>query len=527
MRLSGTALRLLLTLLVALVSPGGSALADKRVALVIGNADYRNAGVLANPRNDARSVGAALSALGFDVDTGLDLDRDGFVASLRRFGDRMEGATAAVFYYAGHGLQVNGANYLLPTDAKLLKEVHLDYEAVALSTVLRTMEGGGRVNIVFLDACRDNPLGRNLGSGGRSVVGRGLARVDASLGTLISFATAEGRIADDGKGRNSPYTAALVKHLQTPGLELGKVLLRVRQDVLQATNNEQVPWEHSSLTREFYFSPQAPANSAGSTPSTAPAVSSAEIVFWQSIQSSGNASDFQAYLAQFPFGVYAALARNRLAALGPAADAKPSAVASIPERPKPNEPIVKPLNTTMYAAGQTVIRNQPVVGGKTVQTLSSGEAVVVTGEIQDPPFYEVRRSAGGVGYVAKIMLQSSRTESQSAPPASTSSMVRPLNMVMHAKGAVSVRDIPSTYAPVLKSLANGESVTVTGEVIGASWYQINTNAGIGYIQKDGLVRDIPKSDDRKIQDDRQKILNDFEKAKRTLEELSDSVSLRG
>ena len=190
----------------------GFAQTERRVALVIGNSAYKNTVPLPNPRNDAQAIGAALRRVGFNVDVRVDVDKRGFDDALRRFGDRLEGATAAVFFYAGHGLQVDGRNYLLPVDARLEKARDLTYETVDVSTVLREMEATRRVNLVFLDACRDNPLSRSLANalGTRSVaVGRGLAPVDAATGTLISYATKDGNTAADGAGRNSPFTTAL------------------------------------------------------------------------------------------------------------------------------------------------------------------------------------------------------------------------------------------------------------------------------------------------------------------------------
>lgn len=227
------------------------AVAEKRVALVVGNSAYRHAAALPNPVNDAKAVGEAFRRLGFDVEVATDLDKAGMDGALRRFGDRLEGADAGAFFYAGHGVQVNGVNYLLPIDARLLNERALSFEVVNIQTVLAQMEAAKRVNLVFLDACRDNPLGRNLASSGRSAVGRGLARIDAATGTLISYATKEGEIAADGSGRNSPYTTALLKHMETPGLDVGLMLRRVRADVLRATNDRQAPWEYGSLLGEF------------------------------------------------------------------------------------------------------------------------------------------------------------------------------------------------------------------------------------------------------------------------------------
>jgi hypothetical protein len=234
------------------------AAAQKRVALVIGNAAYTHAGRLANPANDAADIAAALKAVGIDAILGVDLDRRGFDAKLREFSRAIADADAAIFYYAGHGLQVGLRNYLIPTDAELQGERDLEFETVSLDFVMRQMEIGreGKTNIVFLDACRDNPLARNLARamGTRSVgLGRGLAEVQAGVGTFIAYATKPGEVALDGDGRNSPFTGALAKAVKAPGKSLTAVMVDVRKEVLTATRNRQVPWDHSALTGEFYF----------------------------------------------------------------------------------------------------------------------------------------------------------------------------------------------------------------------------------------------------------------------------------
>ncbi|MGD9925611.1 MAG: caspase family protein [Pseudorhodoplanes sp.] len=240
-------------------APAASAVqGGPRVALVIGNGKYRTAPELANPANDARDVSAALRALGFKVIEGYDLDSAGMRAKIGEFGAAMQGAATTLFFYAGHGVQVAGNNYLIPTDARLERPSALSTEAIAVDTILSDMETEKRINLVFLDACRDNPLSRSLarafGGGARSAaVGQGLAQLNAGIGTLITFATSPNRIALDGTGRNSPFTAALLKHIHTPNLEVRTLLTRVRADVIRETNERQVPWDHSSLTGEFYF----------------------------------------------------------------------------------------------------------------------------------------------------------------------------------------------------------------------------------------------------------------------------------
>ena len=273
-----SAILLCLGAMLAAVVLAEPAAAQKRVALVIGNAAYTHAGRLANPANDATDMAAALKGLGIEVILGLDLDRRGFDTRLRSFSRALADADVGILYYAGHGLQVGLRNYLVPTDAQLQSERDLEFETVALDFVMRQMEIGreGKTNIVFLDACRDNPLARNLARamGTRSVgVGRGLAEVQAGVGTFIAYATKPGEVALDGDGRNSPFTAALAKAVQVPGKGLTAVMVDVRREVLAATRNRQVPWDHSALTGEFYFHL---ASAPAMLPKTAPPAPPAE-----------------------------------------------------------------------------------------------------------------------------------------------------------------------------------------------------------------------------------------------------------
>jgi uncharacterized caspase-like protein len=251
------------------ISPAAWA-GDTRVALVIGNSGYVNANKLANPANDAADMGAHLKKLGFNVFLGLDLDKAGFDAKIRDFSAALEESGTAILFYAGHGLQVGGVNYLVPVDAKLARERDLEFEAVKLDFILKQMELGreNKTNIVFLDACRDNPLTRSLSRnmGTRSTaVGQGLAQVDAGVGTFIAYSTQPGNVALDGAGRNSPFTAALTTRMVEPGRNLTSVMIDVRKDVIAATSGKQVPWDHSALTGEFFFDPKsAPAGDGAS-----------------------------------------------------------------------------------------------------------------------------------------------------------------------------------------------------------------------------------------------------------------------
>jgi uncharacterized caspase-like protein len=269
---------LVLTVAAAALLHPAAAAAQKRVALVVGNSAYAHATPLANPVNDAGDIGAALNEAGFEVILGLDLDKRGFDLKVRDFSRALAAADTGVLFYAGHGLQVAGRNHLIPIDAQLLSERDLDFEAVSLDLVLKQMEldREARTNIVFLDACRDNPLARNLARsmGTRSTsIGRGLAQVETGVGTFIAYSTQPGNVALDGAGRNSPFAAALIRAVREPGRNLNALMIEVRKEVLGATNGRQIPWDHSSLTGDFYFHR---VSLPGVLPGTAPAAPDAD-----------------------------------------------------------------------------------------------------------------------------------------------------------------------------------------------------------------------------------------------------------
>ncbi|MDX2155621.1 MAG: caspase family protein [Hyphomicrobiaceae bacterium] len=244
----------------------------RRVALVVGNSAYQHTAALANPRNDASDMAGALERTGFEVIVALDAGKTDMDRALRAFADKVASADVALFYYAGHGLQVGNQNFLVPVEARLARERDLEFEAVKLDFVLRQMEidRDGKTTIVMLDACRDNPLTRNLARsmGTRSTaVGQGLAPAATGVGTFIAYSTQPGNVALDGAGRNSPFTAALLSNLAVTGRNLNATMIEVRKAVIGATNGRQVPWDHSALTGDFYFVPAAGAVAGGVTPS--------------------------------------------------------------------------------------------------------------------------------------------------------------------------------------------------------------------------------------------------------------------
>ena len=323
-RVAGLAVAIVAIGLVLAVAFGRAASAEQRVALVIGNAAYTTVPALTNPANDAALMASTLGDVGFDVVTARDADRDEMAAAIREFGKRLRAAgpqAVGLFYYAGHGVQANGVNYLIPVDAPIGNEADLETAAVSAQWVLSQMDyAGNALNIVILDACRNNPF-----AGGFRSLGRGLARMDAPSGALVAYAAAPGQTAADGSGANSPYTAALADAMRTPGLDLEDVFKRVRVSVESATGRAQTPWEESSLKGDFFFVPPAGATTPPADSTTAAHDQAVDLAFWDSIKDSTNPANFEAYLQQFPNGAFTPLARVRLAELSGAQTNRESA----------------------------------------------------------------------------------------------------------------------------------------------------------------------------------------------------------
>src|ERR1700686_747599 len=224
--------------------------ADKRVGLVMGNSAYQNVNRLANPTNDSEAMSAMLKKAGFDV---VDLKRDLNVSEMRRalrdFSDTVRDADVVIVYFAGHGIEIDGVNYVIPVDAVLERDIDAFDEAIPLDRILTVIEPAKQLRLVILDACRDNPFNKTMKRMvGSRAIGRGLAKVEPeSPNTLIAFAAKAGSTASDGDSKNSPFTAALVKHIAKPGLDLRKAFGFVRDDVLKNTSNKQEPYVYGSL----------------------------------------------------------------------------------------------------------------------------------------------------------------------------------------------------------------------------------------------------------------------------------------
>jgi uncharacterized caspase-like protein len=291
--------------------------AERRVALVIGNGKYHHVARLANPTNDARLIAETLQAVGFTLVGGkaqLDLDKNAFDDTVQDFGNAIQGAGVALFYYAGHGLQVRGANYLAPVSANPSKEADMDFQMTNADHVLRQMEGAGtRLNLLLLDACRNNPFAMR----GVRATGSGLAQMQAPEGTLISYATQPGNVALDGDDGHSPYAWALASTLRKPGLALFEMFNEIGLAVMKRTGGLQQPWVSSSpIMGMFYFSgmpAQPPAVPLQPPPASPDGRDDAiETAFWNSVKEQKHADAFRNYLQWYPQGKFAGLARLKI-----------------------------------------------------------------------------------------------------------------------------------------------------------------------------------------------------------------------
>ncbi len=300
-----------MAVLVLLVLGTRAAIAGERVALVIGNGDYQHVQRLANPRNDAGDVAKALRALGFDVDLQLDLDRAGMWRAVKTLARRAKDADAALFFYAGHGVQKDRLAYLIPTDAMLDSEVDLPAFAVRLNELLAPLDGRRRPTLVFLDACRNDPFAGEGDASRGLVASSGLGAPSAGAGMLIAYATGEGDTADDGRQRNSPFTKALLSHLGTPGLEVKSMLTRVRQELI-TSGGRQLSETSDRLLGDFYFKQPEPQQPVAGPTGPGSLADRSDFVFWNAVQGSTDPSDIQLFLDQFPTSPLVPLAQRRL-----------------------------------------------------------------------------------------------------------------------------------------------------------------------------------------------------------------------
>src|SRR5690242_2351802 len=288
-----------------LASPAWSA---ARVALVIGNGAYQHVPALPNPPNDASDIAASFRRLGFDVRLVKNGNFDDMRRALLDFGHRARGAEMAIVFYAGHGMEIAGENWLIPVDAALRTDADAEQEAITLKSVMVTVSNASKLGLVLLDACRNSPFAaqmqRTLRT--RSLVSRGFARVEPNGSVLVAYAAKDGTTAADGSGRNSPFTSALLKNLETPGLEINFLFRSVRDDVIAATHDQQEPFLYGSLSKEAIFlkpplTPPRTGSPAVPTPAALPPPGpAADEVSWSLIKDTGNIEQLRRFIRQFP-----------------------------------------------------------------------------------------------------------------------------------------------------------------------------------------------------------------------------------
>jgi formylglycine-generating enzyme required for sulfatase activity len=399
----------------------------QRIALVIGNGAYSDA-PLRNPPNDAQLMARILRGLGFVVMERTDLGQADMKRAILDFGRRLEKAgsdAVGLFFYAGHGLQLKGTNYLVPIDATIRREGDVEVLAVDAGWVLAQMEyARNPLNIVILDACRNNPYSRGFRD-----AGGGLARMEAPSGTLIAYATRPGMVSADGTGDNSPYTGVLARVMQTPGLSLNDVFIQTRVAVMAATNDEQVPWEEGGLTGKFYFNAETPARPEPAPVGTAeveaqPAPRLApkspdprsgfderllELTFWETINESTDPADFESYLKSYPTGAYAELARNRLSRLG---GAQVAALA-----PATTDFDIIEMDAPYVVTKIANLREGPSTDYAKVGRLEAGTEIDVTGKVEDANWYRIARAGAAPAFIYGGLITDA-TPAPAPPPAS-------------------------------------------------------------------------------------------------------------
>jgi hypothetical protein len=345
------------------IAGDGVARADRRVALVVGNATYKtNAMSLTNPANDAQDVTSALKDLGFDVLSVANVNKRDMDVALGKFARMATGADSALFYYAGHGIQYQGRNYLVPVDAVLEDEISVRYEMTAIDDIRDALDRAEGVKIMILDACRNNPLAdRMRKSGGSRAIGgdRGLARIDRAQGSIIVYATSADQIAEDGVGRNSPFTSAMLKRIQEPGLEIEMMFRRVSADVATQTGGRQRPETFVSLQSEYYLNQN-------------------DLIAWDKMKDHADVAGLRDFIKKFPSSPQTGVARDRIDQLEREAQQRvANAVGPRPPQPTPSPPGGSPRTDAIVKEQAPPPQQQALVIDKGPQAARSGPGVVI------------------------------------------------------------------------------------------------------------------------------------------------------
>jgi uncharacterized protein YgiM (DUF1202 family) len=486
------ALSAALALMLALAA-ANPAVAEPRVALVIGNSAYQgDLPALPNPANDAKLMARTLKSVGFDVVEAEDASQDQMKKAIAEFSDKLAAAGSegtGLFFYAGHGLQVAGENYLIPVDAKIKTERDVDLVAVSASTVLKQMDfAGSAVNIVILDACRNNPLPSSARS-----MGRGLAEIKTTArGSFLAYSTAPGSTAADGDGINSPYTKALAETITEPGLSISDVFQEVRTKVLASTGNQQTPWDSSSLTGRFYFKAPDPTQTAAVPPPPA-AGSDAEMklktekTYWDSVKDSGDPEDIQLYLTKYPNGYFVDLANAKLeelkggtqvasAEMGNVSTVSRDSVAD-PSKLQAQEPAAQPTALSFIAQSQTVyaksggqVRSEPAANASLMSKLQTNTEVTATGISSDGKWWRVALADGRTGYMHKTVVSEQPIQTASAAPAQPAQPAQPASVQTLGPDAFEPASAPQQQAPATSQGAEVGQALLSGV---ASQFGIN------------------------------------------------------
>lgn len=324
-----------------------SALSKTHVALIIGNSKYKSVPALKNPRNDAEDISVALTEMGYDVTVHIDSKYETMRNALSAFSEKAFQAEVAIVYFAGHGIEIDKHNYLIPTDATLRNENQVALQTIPLDLVTNALGASSKLRIVLLDSCRNNPFlskMRSMGAATRATLSRGLARVEPTGGTLVSFAARDGTTASDGQGRNSPYTRALLKHIKNPSLDVGRLFRKVRDDVMRQTGRKQEPIVYGSLPGNDVFlvpgrkaSPELPQANDTISPPKKPAHDEARTA-WDAIKDSTSVEIFRTFIAHYGSSIFAKFAQARIKTLEETAQRTTPSPPVQPLLPSQNQP---------------------------------------------------------------------------------------------------------------------------------------------------------------------------------------------
>jgi uncharacterized caspase-like protein len=302
-------MRLFYLILLLVISATSAAHAEKRVALVIGNAAYRNVTPLLNPRNDADAIAASLARLNFSVNKVIDGTFDDMRRALVQFGREAVGADMAVIYYSGHGMEIGGENWLIPIDAELQSDRDAESEAIPPKSAMYQVANGSSLGLVILDACRNNPFAAKMQRSARyRSIDRGLVRVEPTDNVLVAYAAREGTVASDGDGKHSPFTAALLNNLERPGLEINFLFRNVRDEVLAATKREQQPFVYGSLSRQAIYLKEPPGKAQDVASANQPVQTEAAQA-WALTQNATSQTVLEAFIRRYGDSFYGDLAR--------------------------------------------------------------------------------------------------------------------------------------------------------------------------------------------------------------------------